>query len=99
MSVFLSTLIAVSALLLTAAPGYLFIKKKMVGEQFIADLSKLLLYVCQSALVIYTFAGTEFSQGKLLSLGNGNVSVLGQGNVCAYTCVYNLFNLLNLFIA
>ena len=69
MSVFISTLIAVAVLLLSAAPGYIFIKKKMVGEAFIADLSKLLLYVCQSALVIYTFAGTEFSPDKLVSLG------------------------------
>ena len=76
MSIFLSTLTAVSVLLLTALPGFLFIKKKMVGEEFIADLSKLLLYVCQSALVIYTFAGTKFSQGKLLSLGKFAVATI-----------------------
>lgn len=74
--IFISTLIAVGVLLLTAVPGYLFIKKKMVEERCIADFSKLLLYVCQSALVIYTFAGTEFSPDRLASLGKFAIATL-----------------------
>ncbi len=76
MAIFISTLIATSVLLFTAVPGYLFIKRKMVDERFIADLSKFLLYVCQSALVIYTFADTEFSPDMLVSLGKFAVATL-----------------------
>ena len=76
MSIFLSTLLAVFVLLISAVPGYLFIKRKMVDERFIPDLSKLLLYVCQSALVIYTFADTEFSPYMLASLGKFAIATL-----------------------
>ena len=69
MGIFLAALIAVSVLLLTAAPGYIFVKTKVFSEDAIPILSKLLLFVCQSALVIYTFATTSFSAERLKNLG------------------------------
>lgn len=69
MGIFLAALIAVAILLLTATPGYLLIKKNMVSRECIPGLSKILLYVCQSSLVIYTFASTPFSVDMLKNLG------------------------------
>ena len=69
MGIFLAALIAVAILLLTATPGYIFIKKRMISRECIPGLSKILLYVCQSSLVIYTFASTPFSVDMLKNLG------------------------------
>jgi len=69
MEIFLAALIAVAILLLTATPGYIFIKKRMISRECIPGLSKILLYVCQSSLVIYTFASTPFSVDMLKNLG------------------------------
>ena len=69
MGIFLAALIAVGVLLLTAAPGYLFVKAKVFGEDAIPIISRLLLFICQSALVIYTFAEASFSAQMLGNLG------------------------------
>ena len=69
MGIFLAALIAVAVLLLTASPGYIFIKTKVFKEEAIPILSKLLLFVCSSSLVIYTFASTPFSVDMLKNLG------------------------------
>ena len=67
--IFKITLIAVAVLLITAVPGYLLIKKKMIGEECISGFSKVLLYVCQPCLAIYTFKSAEYSPEKLLEIG------------------------------
>ena len=67
--IFKLTLITVAVLLLVALPGYIMIKKKMLSEGSIAEFSKVLLYVSQTCLAIYTFLQTEFSAEKLLELG------------------------------
>ena len=65
MSTFLITLFSVGILLFSAVPGYLFIKCKLVKEDFIPGVSKILVYICQPAIAIYGFAGLEVS-GKIL---------------------------------
>ncbi|MBR5140811.1 MAG: AEC family transporter [Clostridia bacterium] len=69
MPIFFSALIAVAVLLLVASPGYIFIKKGFVSDECISAFSKLLLFVCQPALVLYTFISTEFSVEILRDLG------------------------------
>ncbi len=61
--------IAVLVLLLTAVPGFIFIKKKMVSEDCIPGLSKVMMYFCQPCLAIYTFKSATFSAEKLFDLG------------------------------
>ena len=69
MPAFLITLISVGILLASAVPGYLFIKCKMVKEDFIPGVSKILVYICQSAIAIYSFANIEFSLEALRNMG------------------------------
>ena len=69
MGIFLAALVAVAVLLLTASPGYIFIKTGVFKEEAIPIFSKLLLFVCQSSLVIYTFASTPCSVEMLKNLG------------------------------
>ena len=69
MSVFLISLSAVAVLLLTAVPGYLFIKCKMVSEDCISGFSKLLVFICSPCLSIYGFSSLEYSPKLLADLG------------------------------
>ena len=66
---FIIAFIAVAVLLVTAVPGYLLIKKKMIGEECISGFSKVMLYVCQPCLAVYSFRNTEYSPEKLAELG------------------------------
>ena len=67
--IFKLTLITVATLLLVASPGYILIKKKMLSEECIAGFSKVLLYVSQGCLAVYTFLQIEFSVEKLFEIG------------------------------
>ena len=69
MSTFLITLFSVGILLLSAVPGYIFIKCKLVKEDFIPGVSKILVYICQPAIAIYSFANLEFSFDSLKKMG------------------------------
>jgi predicted permease len=69
MGVFLIALLAVGVLLLTAVPGYLLMKKKMLSESCIPGFSKVLLFVCQPCLAIYSFNGIPFSVEMLRNIG------------------------------
>ena len=69
LEIFKLTLITVAVLLLVAAPGYIMMKKKMLSEKSIAEFSKVLLYVSQTCLAIYTFLQIEFSVEKLAEIG------------------------------
>ena len=60
---------AVLVLLLTAVPGYILMRRKMVSESCIPGLSKVMLYFCQPCLAIYTFKSAEFSPEKLVDIG------------------------------
>ncbi len=67
--IFSIAFIAVLVLLLTAVPGFIFIKRKMVNEDCIPALSKVMMYFCQPCLAVYTFKSASFSSEKLLDLG------------------------------
>ena len=67
--VFLVALEAVAILLLAAIPGYIFTKRKMISEECIPGLSKILVYVCQPCLAVYTFGSAEYSIEKLIDVG------------------------------
>ncbi len=68
MSAFLITLSAVAVLLITATPGFIFVKRKMIDENFTAGFSKVLLYVCQPCLAVYTFSSATFSYELLIDM-------------------------------
>ena len=61
--------IAVAVLLVSAVPGYIFIKSKMMSEEAISAFTKLLLYIASSCLVIFAFKSATFSVEKLIDLG------------------------------
>ena len=44
-------------------------KKKMISEECISGFSKVLLYVCQPCLAVYTFTSSSLSGEKLLEVG------------------------------
>ena len=52
-------------MLLYAAPGFIFIKTKLIGEDGILPFSKLLLYVCQPMLIIYTMTQVRYTPALL----------------------------------
>lgn len=67
--VFLTALRAVTVLLLIALPGYILMKRKMLSEACIPGFSKILLFVAQPCLAIYTFRSAEYSLEKLIDVG------------------------------
>lgn len=62
MAQFKTTLIMVGIMLAYAVPGYIVIKAKAVKSDHIASFSKLLMYVCQPALTLYSFNKADFSK-------------------------------------
>ena len=66
---FTVTLTAVAVMLLYAVPGFLLIKTKLVKSEHIPSFSKLLLFVCQPCLTIYSFGKVTFSLESLKNLG------------------------------
>lgn len=66
---FLITLGAVAVLLLMALVGYLLAKGRVLSKNATADISKILIYVSQPTLAIYTFMSTEYSPQKLVDIG------------------------------
>lgn len=69
MTIFLTALTAVSIMLIVAVPGFILKKKNMVSEDCIPGLSKVLLFVCQPCLAVYTFSGVDFSLETLKNIG------------------------------
>jgi predicted permease len=69
MQAFFPTLISVLTLLAMASSGFLLKKTNMVSESCIPGFSKVLLYVCQPCLIVYTFASAEFSLEMLCNFG------------------------------
>ena len=62
MTEFTTTLIMVGIMLAYAVPGYILIKVKAVKPDHIASFSKILLFVCQPALTLYSFNKADFSK-------------------------------------
>ena len=69
MTAFLISLFAVAILLVTAVPGYLLMKKRMLSESCIPGFSKVLLFVCQPCLAMYSFRDVSFSWRMLANIG------------------------------
>jgi predicted permease len=67
--IFKISLIAVSVLLLATVPGYIMMKRKMLDEACISGFSKILLFVCQPCLAVYTFTSATLSAEKLIEVG------------------------------
>lgn len=59
----------VGMMLLYALPGFLFIKFKMLPASSITAFSKLLMYVCQPMIMIYTMTRVEYSPAILGEMG------------------------------
>lgn len=60
---FLTAFTTVAIMLFYAVPGFLLIKTKLVDKSHISSFAKLLMYVCQPFLVIYSMRGIPFSWG------------------------------------
>lgn len=73
---FTVTLWTVLVMLLCAIPGYLLIKSKLVKDNFIKDLSKFLIYICQPCLMIYSFDQCDNNAETLISIGIGFAAVI-----------------------
>ena len=56
-------------MLLYALPGFLFIKTRMLKADGITPLSKLLMYVCQPLLIVYTMTQVEYTPALLGEMG------------------------------
>ncbi len=78
---FIVALITVGMMLLYAVPGFLLVKTKLCVDDHISAFSKLLLYVCQPALVIYSMRQMPFSTSLMwkMLLVFGVVLVTGVG--------------------
>ena len=61
MNEFLITLATVGIMLAYAVPGYILIKVRAVKADGISAFSKLLMYVCQPFLTLYSFNRAEFT--------------------------------------
>lgn len=55
------TLMAVVVMLLYAVPGYLLVKTRMIEAGSISAFARVLMYVCQPCLTIYSFQKVNFS--------------------------------------
>lgn len=62
MQAFLTTLIMVSIMLLSAIPGYVLVKVKAIKPDSISAFSRVLMYVCQPALTLYSFNKADFTK-------------------------------------
>ncbi len=69
MQTMLTAFITMVMMLLYALPGFLFIKTGMMKEASITPLSKLLMYVCQPMLIVYTMTQVEFSPALIGDMG------------------------------
>jgi len=65
---FFVTLSAVAIMLLYAVPGFLLIKTGLVKDDHIPSFSKLLMYVCQPCITIYSFRQASFSSESFINI-------------------------------
>ena len=62
MNEFLTTLIIVGIMLLYAVPGFILVKAKAIKPDSISAFSKVLMFVCQPALTLYSFNKADFTK-------------------------------------
>lgn len=65
---FFVTLSAVAVMLLYAVPGFLLVKTGLVKDTHIPSFSKLLMFVCQPCITIYSFRQVTFTPESLKNL-------------------------------
>lgn len=68
MQAFITTLIMVGIMLLTAVPGYILVKVKAIKPESISAFSKVLMFICQPALTVYSFNKADFSKELSINL-------------------------------
>ena len=56
-------------MLLYALPGFLFIKTRILTADGITPLSKLLMYICQPLLIVYTMTRVTYTPPLLAEMG------------------------------
>lgn len=62
------TAVNVLVMLAYAIPGFIFIKIKAFGQESISAFAKVLLYVCQPCLTIYSFCSAQYTPELLKSM-------------------------------
>ena len=72
---FTVTLYAVLIMFIVGAIGFVLKKTNLISEHASKDLSKILVYVCQPALIWYSFDKCRFTTSSLLNIGITFVSV------------------------
>lgn len=65
---FITTLIMVGIMLAYAVPGFLLVRVRAVKPESIPAFSKVLMYVCQPALTLYSFNKADFSKALGINL-------------------------------
>ena len=58
---FLNTAVNVLVMLAYAAPGFVFVKRKMIGQESISAFAQVLLIICQPCLSIYSFNRADYT--------------------------------------
>ncbi len=69
MSNFTITLITVAIMLAYAIPGFIFVKTKAIKPDSIGAFARVLLYVCQPALFLYSFNAADYSPEFFAQMG------------------------------
>ncbi|MBO7390044.1 MAG: AEC family transporter [Clostridia bacterium] len=69
MNNFTTTLITVAIMLAYAIPGFIFVKAKAIKPDSIGAFARVLLYVCQPALFLYSFNSADYSPEFFAQMG------------------------------
>lgn len=86
---FVLTLSTVAIMLLYAIPGFIMMKAKMVNEEAIKAISKIMIFVCQPCFAVYAFNQLEFSWAFL-----GQVLIFMAVIIILKLCVITMFVLI-----
>lgn len=65
MNTMLTAFSTVAMMLLCALPGYVSVKTRILREESIPVLAKVLMYICQPALILYSMAGIPYNSSLL----------------------------------
>ena len=69
MDQFITTLITVAIMLAYAIPGFIFVKSKAIKPESIGAFARVLLFVCQPALFLYSFNAATYSPEFFAQMG------------------------------
>ena len=65
---FLVTITTVGVMLLYSAPGFLLVKAKKIDPSAISAFATVLMYICQSCLVVYSFQKVQYTPALFLNM-------------------------------